>query len=332
MQWEAVNIPEPGNPVGAKGVGEVAALAGSAAVLCAIQNAIGNRCVLRTPVTPDRVLEALAAKGARFRAVDDIRLRRIMAVIHDVMPAFLLLQPGSLADARKLLEQQGPDAWILAGGLDSFDWLKDRMRKPKAVIDLSGVQELKGVRSTVGWHRDRRDDHADRRREPPTHSAEIPRPRGGGRSGGVTADPQPGNHRRERLAGRSLLVLPGRLAVLPRGRKHLLRGYPRRAQPGARHSPRGAVRGGESVRHRAGADRARRQIRAANGEGRTGDQRGRLLRRPGHRYHATDISCGREICSPASGSRQHGPARSSISRRSAIDRSGTFRCSTWPRR
>src|SRR4029077_13050038 len=34
------------------------------------------------------------------------------------------------------------------GGLDSFDWLKDRMRKPKAVIDLSGVQELKGVRST----------------------------------------------------------------------------------------------------------------------------------------------------------------------------------------
>jgi hypothetical protein len=26
MQWEAVNIPDPGNPVGAKGVGEVAAL------------------------------------------------------------------------------------------------------------------------------------------------------------------------------------------------------------------------------------------------------------------------------------------------------------------
>ena len=66
-----------------------------------------------------------------------------MAVIHEVMPAFLLLQPGSLADARKLLEQQGPEAWILAGGLDSFDWLKDRMRKPKAVIDLSGVPELK---------------------------------------------------------------------------------------------------------------------------------------------------------------------------------------------
>src|SRR5262245_27917713 len=71
-----------------------------------------------------------------------------MAVIHDVMPAFLLLQPTSLAEAQGLLKDQGPDAWILAGGLDSFDWLKDRMRKPKTVIDLSGIQELKGVRST----------------------------------------------------------------------------------------------------------------------------------------------------------------------------------------
>ena len=69
-----------------------------------------------------------------------------MAVIHDVMPAFLLLQPGSLADARKLLEQQGSDAWILAGGLDSFDWLKDRIKRPSAVVDLSGIAELKGVR------------------------------------------------------------------------------------------------------------------------------------------------------------------------------------------
>jgi xanthine dehydrogenase molybdenum-binding subunit len=64
MQWEALNIPEPSNPVGAKGVGEVSALAGSAAVLCAIQNAIGSRAVLRTPVTPNRVLDAIAAEAA----------------------------------------------------------------------------------------------------------------------------------------------------------------------------------------------------------------------------------------------------------------------------
>ena len=69
-----------------------------------------------------------------------------MAVIRDVMPAFELYQPSSVADAQKLLEQHGPDAWVLAGGMDSFDWLKDRIKKPKAVVDLSGIEELKGVR------------------------------------------------------------------------------------------------------------------------------------------------------------------------------------------
>jgi xanthine dehydrogenase YagS FAD-binding subunit len=70
-----------------------------------------------------------------------------MAVIRDVMPAFELYQPTSVADAQKLLELHGQDAWVLAGGLDSFDWLKDRIRKPKAVVDLSGIEELRGVRT-----------------------------------------------------------------------------------------------------------------------------------------------------------------------------------------
>ena len=72
-----------------------------------------------------------------------------MAVIRDVMAAFELFQPTSVADAQKLLEQHGPDAWVLAGGLDSFDWLKDRIRKPKVVVDLSGIEELRGVRTTA---------------------------------------------------------------------------------------------------------------------------------------------------------------------------------------
>jgi xanthine dehydrogenase YagS FAD-binding subunit len=63
------------------------------------------------------------------------------------MPAFELYQPSSVADAQKLLHQHGSDAWVLAGGLDSFDWLKDRIRKPKAVVDLSGIKELRGVRT-----------------------------------------------------------------------------------------------------------------------------------------------------------------------------------------
>jgi xanthine dehydrogenase YagS FAD-binding subunit len=66
------------------------------------------------------------------------------------MPAFELLQPSSTDDALKLLGQHGADAWVLAGGMDSFDWLKDRIRKPKFVVDLSGIEELRGVRTTSG--------------------------------------------------------------------------------------------------------------------------------------------------------------------------------------
>jgi len=73
-----------------------------------------------------------------------------MAVIRDVMPAFDLLQPNSVVDAQKLLQQHGADAWVMAGGLDSFDWLKDRIKKPKVVVDLSGIEELRGVREAGG--------------------------------------------------------------------------------------------------------------------------------------------------------------------------------------
>ena len=71
-----------------------------------------------------------------------------MAVIRDVMPAFDLLQPTSAADAQKLLADIGDGAWVMAGGLDSFDWLKDRIKKPEVLVDLSGVDELRGIRQT----------------------------------------------------------------------------------------------------------------------------------------------------------------------------------------
>jgi xanthine dehydrogenase YagS FAD-binding subunit len=69
-----------------------------------------------------------------------------MAVIRDVMPAFELYQPASIDAALELLDRNGSSAWILAGGLDSFDWLKDRIKRPSLVIDLSAIAELKGIR------------------------------------------------------------------------------------------------------------------------------------------------------------------------------------------
>jgi xanthine dehydrogenase YagS FAD-binding subunit len=59
-----------------------------------------------------------------------------------------LYSPKSVVDAAKLLRQHGEDAWVLAGGMDSFDWLKDRIKKPKVIIELSGIDELKGIRAT----------------------------------------------------------------------------------------------------------------------------------------------------------------------------------------
>ncbi|MEP7310802.1 MAG: xanthine dehydrogenase family protein subunit M [Acidobacteriota bacterium] len=73
-----------------------------------------------------------------------------MAVIHDVMPAFELFQPGSISDAVALLNRYGASAWVMAGGLDSFDWLKDRIKRPSVVVDLSQVQGLRGIKAANG--------------------------------------------------------------------------------------------------------------------------------------------------------------------------------------
>ena len=73
-----------------------------------------------------------------------------MAVIRDVMPVFELYQPASVDDALALLEKHGADAWVLAGGLDSMDWLKDRLRKPKVVVDLSNIAALRGIKEANG--------------------------------------------------------------------------------------------------------------------------------------------------------------------------------------
>src|SRR5947207_3756381 len=70
-----------------------------------------------------------------------------MATIHDVMPVFELFQPTTITDTIALLEKYKKDAWVMAGGLDTFDWLKDRNKRPKVVVDLSGVQELRGLKA-----------------------------------------------------------------------------------------------------------------------------------------------------------------------------------------
>ena len=63
----------------------------------------------------------------------------------DVMHSFDLFAPASIEEAAKLLDKHGKEAWIIAGGKDSFDWFKDRHKRPSAVIDITGLKQLHGV-------------------------------------------------------------------------------------------------------------------------------------------------------------------------------------------
>lgn len=69
-----------------------------------------------------------------------------MAIIREGMPPFELFRPGNLQDALDLAQRFGADGWLLAGGLDSLERFKDRLVRPKAVIDLGAVEALRGVR------------------------------------------------------------------------------------------------------------------------------------------------------------------------------------------
>ena len=64
----------------------------------------------------------------------------------DFMHSFDLYAPASVEEAAELLDKHGKDAWVVAGGKDSFDWFKDRIKKPQAVIDISGLKQLHGIR------------------------------------------------------------------------------------------------------------------------------------------------------------------------------------------
>ncbi|OFW39954.1 MAG: aldehyde oxidase, partial [Acidobacteria bacterium RIFCSPLOWO2_12_FULL_67_14b] len=62
-KWAAVELPDPTNPVGAKGIGEPSVGAAAGAVLNALADAVGDGIIRRTPVQPEMIMEALANGG-----------------------------------------------------------------------------------------------------------------------------------------------------------------------------------------------------------------------------------------------------------------------------
>ncbi len=66
----------------------------------------------------------------------------------DMMPHFDLYQPQSLEAAVDLAARLGGDGWLMGGGQDTFDWLKNRIKRTGGVIELRGIEALRGVRET----------------------------------------------------------------------------------------------------------------------------------------------------------------------------------------
>ncbi len=72
-----------------------------------------------------------------------------MVTIRDVMSSFELYQPSNTEDALALLDRLGDDTWVMAGGKDSLNWFKDRIARPKSVVELMSIEEMKGIRETA---------------------------------------------------------------------------------------------------------------------------------------------------------------------------------------
>jgi len=59
-----------------------------------------------------------------------------------MLPKFDYFAPQTLQETFELLEKQGKDAKLLAGGTDLIVSLRAREQCPKQIIDIKGVKEL----------------------------------------------------------------------------------------------------------------------------------------------------------------------------------------------
>lgn len=68
------------------------------------------------------------------------------------MQPFAYVRPATLSEALTLLDEHGPDASLLAGGTDLVVALRNRTLRPKVVIDLKRVAELRpSISDEEGW-------------------------------------------------------------------------------------------------------------------------------------------------------------------------------------
>ena len=136
----------------------------------------------------------------------------------DMMQSFELFQPRDLDGAVELLDRWGESGWAMAGGYDSLDWFKDRIKTPEAVIDLDGIEELRGHPRDRRRYRDRTTDDAHGGRACAYRSRAVRSARRRCTSRREPTDSQRRHAGRQSVPGYPVLVLPLRAGLLPRRR------------------------------------------------------------------------------------------------------------------
>jgi len=66
----------------------------------------------------------------------------------DVMPNTELYQPVTVEDAVALASRLAEKGWLVGGGQDTYGWLKDRAKSTQAMIELTHIAELSGIKKT----------------------------------------------------------------------------------------------------------------------------------------------------------------------------------------
>jgi 4-hydroxybenzoyl-CoA reductase subunit beta len=66
------------------------------------------------------------------------------------LPPCGYVAPATLAEAAAILEDEGPEAAILAGGTDLLAKMKRRQQRPRTLVGLRRIAGLRGVRGTPG--------------------------------------------------------------------------------------------------------------------------------------------------------------------------------------
>lgn len=66
------------------------------------------------------------------------------------LPEFQLLRPKTIAEAVQTLAKNAPEVQVLAGGTDLIPSMKQRLFSPKVMVDIRGLDELRGIRAVPG--------------------------------------------------------------------------------------------------------------------------------------------------------------------------------------